>query len=119
MNLHIGQTTAPGDRGVVSLEFRSTVERDYPDVITPAAKAALAVLAALDADRKKLMDARIRRRRDRAEKRERIDFLLPDDVIPRTSIKVSDARAGRFVGSEIPRDLERQWIQGTGPAARP
>ena len=25
----------------------------------------------------------------------------------------------RFVGSEIPADLQRQWIQGTGPAARP
>src|SRR4029450_2133590 len=30
-----------------------------------------------------------------------------------------DAREGKFIGSEIPRDLRRQWIQGTGPAARP
>ena len=28
-------------------------------------------------------------------------------------------RDGNFIGSEIPRDLQRQWIQGTGPAARP
>jgi malate synthase len=32
---------------------------------------------------------------------------------------VQDARDGNFIGSEIPRDLERQWIQGTGPASRP
>src|SRR5207244_6920434 len=24
-----------------------------------------------------------------------------------------------FIGSEIPADLQRQWIQGTGPAAKP
>ena len=40
-------------------------------------------------------------------------------MIPRTSITVRDARAGAFTGSEIPRDLQRQWIQGTGPAAKP
>jgi malate synthase len=32
---------------------------------------------------------------------------------------VEDARAGRFEGSEIPHDLKRQWIQGTGPATKP
>ena len=32
---------------------------------------------------------------------------------------MQDARDGRFVGPVIPRDLERQWIQGTGPATRP
>ncbi|MCH8127873.1 malate synthase, partial [candidate division KSB1 bacterium] len=26
---------------------------------------------------------------------------------------------GKFIGSEIPADLQRQWIQGTGPAAKP
>ena len=26
---------------------------------------------------------------------------------------------GQFTGSDIPRDLQRQWIQGTGPAAKP
>src|SRR5204862_2770309 len=40
-------------------------------------------------------------------------------VIARTNIAVQSAREGDFVGSEIPRDLQRQWIQGTGPAARP
>src|ERR671919_645685 len=37
----------------------------------------------------------------------------------RTSISVREARDGAFTGSEIPHDLQRQWIQGTGPATRP
>src|SRR5258706_515081 len=49
----------------------------------------------------------------------RPDFLDPASVIPRTSILVRDAREGNFVGSEIPHDLRRQWIQGTGPATKP
>src|SRR6185503_6822104 len=46
-------------------------------------------------------------------------FLDAESLIPRTSLRVSDARLGRFTGSAIPRDLTRQWIQGTGPATRP
>ena len=48
------------------LEFRKTVKTDYPDVFTPDALRALDALAPLDARRKALMDARIRRRADRA-----------------------------------------------------
>jgi malate synthase len=51
--------------------------------------------------------------------RERLGFLDPDQIIPGTGILVGDAREGRFTGSEIPPRLQRQWIQGTGPAARP
>jgi len=100
-------------------EIRGNLESSYPDVFTPEALAALAALAPLDADRKALMKARIERRLARARNRQRITFLDPQSVIPRTQIKVQDARDGRFVGSEIPKDLTRQWIQGTGPAARP
>ena len=32
---------------------------------------------------------------------------------------MQDARDGNFDGSEIPPDLRRQWIQGTGPATKP
>ena len=32
---------------------------------------------------------------------------------------VQAARDGVFVGGVIPSDLQRQWIQGTGPAAKP
>jgi malate synthase len=101
------------------LEIRGTLERDYADVYTPEALAALNALAHLDADRKALMTARTARRADRARARQRIAFLDPAATIGRTSITVQDARDGRFEGSEIPSDLQRQWIQGTGPAARP
>jgi len=101
------------------LEFRKTVKADYPDVFTDGALRALEVLAPFDTRRKTLMRARIKRRADRAARKERIGFLNPDTIIGGTSITVRDARAGRFAGSEIPHDLQRQWIQGTGPAARP
>lgn len=39
--------------------------------------------------------------------------------IPRTNIHVQDARDGKFEGTIIPADLQRQWIQGTGPAIKP
>jgi malate synthase len=80
---------------------------------------ALAMLAPLDADRKAVMRSRIARRAARVRDRRRIAFLDPQSVIPRTEIKVQEAREGKFIGSEIPGDLRRQWIQGTGPAARP
>ena len=79
----------------------------------------MAALAPFDADRRALMRARIERRARRQREHERISFLPADATIGRTSITVSDARAGRFDGGEIPPDLQRQWIQGTGPAARP
>jgi len=101
------------------LEFRKTVRADYADVITDDAVRVMEGLARFDTARKQVMAARIARRADRARKHERIGFLDSNGVIARTSIKVIDAREGNFVGPEIPRDLQRQWIQGTGPAARP
>ena len=101
------------------LEFRSTVRTDYADVLTPEAVRALEALAPFDADRKRLMTERIERRGRRADERRRIAFLDPDATIGGTAITVRDARAGKFIGSAIPKDLQRQWIQGTGPAARP
>src|SRR5262245_25034143 len=101
------------------LEIQSNLESAYADVFTPEAVAALEALASFDADRKALMAARLERRAARARHQQRITFLDPQATIGRTTIKVEDARAGAFVGSEIPRDLQRQWIQGTGPAAKP
>jgi malate synthase len=101
------------------LEIRGTLETSYVDVFTPEALSALAALAPLDAERKAVMKARIARRAARVRDRRRMAFLDPQSVISRTQIKVQDAREGTFVGSEIPGDLRRQWIQGTGPAARP
>jgi malate synthase len=105
--------------GSRALEIRSTLERDYADVYAPQALAVLEALAHLDADRKALMNARTVRRAMRARDRQPITFLDPSSTIGRTDISVQDARNGKFVGSDIPADLRRQWIQGTGPAARP
>jgi len=102
-----------------TLEIRGTLARTYQDVFTPSALEALEALAGLDAQRKQLMTARIARRAARARAREPIMFLDPGATIGGTTITVQDARDGNFVGGEIPPDLERQWIQGTGPAARP
>src|SRR5687767_12930736 len=102
-----------------TLQIRGNLESAYPDVFTPEAIGALEALAGLDADRKAVMAARIERRATRARNKQRIAFLDPEAMIARTKIKVQDARDGVFVGSEIPKDLQRQWIQGTGPAAKP
>jgi len=100
-------------------QVRGNLESEYKDVLTPEAMAALDALAGLDADRKAVMASRIARRAQRARDKQRITYLDPDSYIPRTRIKVQEARDGAFAGSEIPADLRRQWIQGTGPAAKP
>ncbi|HEY3172860.1 MAG TPA: malate synthase, partial [Thermoanaerobaculia bacterium] len=102
-----------------ALQVRGDLLRSYDDVFTPEAMAALAALAPLNAQRRALMEARIQRRARRARDRKRIPFLNPATTIPGTDITVQDARDGNFVGSEIPADLQRQWIQGTGPATKP
>ena len=100
-------------------EIRAGVQERYAEVVTPRALEVLAELAGLDSDRKAVMQARLERRRRRDRQSERIRFLDPESTIPRTGIKVADARAGRFTGSVIPEDLKRQWVQGTGPGAKP
>ncbi len=100
------------------LEFRSTTDA-YPDLFTPAVRAGLEALAPLDDRRRSLMAARLERRARRFAERRYIDFLPADAVIPGTALRVQDARDGNFDGGEIPPDLRRQWIQGTGPATKP
>jgi malate synthase len=101
------------------IEIRSSARTAYPDVFTRDAVEALQVLAPLDDDRVAVMASRLARRAARAQSHARIEFLDPSDLISRTRIRVQDARDGRFAGSPIPQDLQRQWIQGTGPGARP
>jgi len=96
-----------------------TALEGYPDVYTPGALATLEALAPLDGRRLELMDSRVDRRRRRAAEGEQISFLPETAVIDGTTITVADARAGRFEGAVIPHDLQRQWIQGTGPATKP
>jgi malate synthase len=104
---------------VSQIEIRKGREGAYPDVFTPRARAALDALAPLETDRRSVMESRVHRRAARAAARERIHFLATDSYIPRTRVLVKDARKGAFEGAEIPHDLQRQWIQGTGPGAKP
>ena len=101
------------------LESRADPARQYADIYTPDVLAALNQLAPFNNDQRTIMEARIRRRAARARNRQAIGFLDPEATIPHTQIKVKEARKGAFVGSEIPLALPRQWIQGTGPAAKP
>lgn len=101
------------------LDYREGVVSAYPEVYTAATMQAMEALAPLNRERRELMAKRIARRWTRQRERERIAFLDPQGLIPRTGIRVQDARDGKFDGSEIPADLKRQWIQGTGPATKP
>jgi len=105
--------------GTRSFEIRGNLEAEYPDVYTREALDALEVLSKFDAERRAVLAGRTARRAARFRSKERIRFLDPSSTIARTNIKVQDARDGNFIGSEIPHDLRRQWIQGTGPAAKP
>jgi malate synthase len=101
------------------LQYRADVLTRYPDVLTREVCAALEALAPFDARRRQLLHERSLRRARRARDQAPITFLPEAGLIPGTQLAVRDARAGAFEGSAIPEDLQRQWIQGTGPAARP
>ena len=78
------------------LEIRDGLHREYSDVLTPAALATLSTLAPFNRERRALMATRMHRRLERARDAKRIDFLDPALIIPRTQIRVQDARAGNF-----------------------
>jgi malate synthase len=101
------------------MHINGNLQQEYIDIYTPEALNALEALAPFNKEIKEAMKARIERRSQRAEQKQRITFLDPESTIPRTGIKVQDARDGKFEGAVIPADLQRQWIQGTGPAAKP
>lgn len=102
-----------------NIQIRDNLKELYQDVYTAEAITALNALSHLNAVIKEVMATRLNRRALRQQKKEPIKFLDPQSLIPRTKIKVQDARDGKFQGSSIPADLRRQWIQGTGPAAKP
>jgi malate synthase len=102
-----------------NIQIRGSLKQEYSDVYTPEALEALSALAHFNDDIKEVMEQRIRRRAARQQMKQRITFLNPESYISGTNIKVKDAREGKFEGTEIPHDLRRQWIQGTGPAAKP
>ena len=102
-----------------NIKIRDNLKEAYSDVYTPEVLSALSSLAHFNTSIKEVMALRSKRRTERQQLQKRITFLDPESYIPRTSIKVQDARDGKFEGSPIPADLQRQWIQGTGPAAKP
>jgi hypothetical protein len=77
------------------LDYRNSVLKAYRDVYTPAALEALEVLVPFNRDRRELMARRIARRLARQNGRQRIAFLDPQVLIPRTHIRVQDAREVR------------------------
>ena len=91
----------------------------YTDVYTDEALEALEALSSLNAKQKELMRSRNERRKKRIAEGGRIQFMDPCMSIGTSGLTVKDARDGNFTGSIIPHDLQRQWIQGTGPAAKP
>lgn len=101
------------------LQIRDNLASDYSDIYTAEALDAIASMAHFNAEQKRMMNERTRRRAARIMERRAITFLDPSSTIKGTSISVQDARDGRFVGAVIPGDLQRQWLQGTGPAAKP
>jgi malate synthase len=101
------------------ITIRGNLKDAYQDIYTTEVLAALSSLAHFNTDIKAAMATRIKRRNERQQQKQQIAFADPESTIPRTDIKVKDARQGKFEGSAIPRDLQRQWIQGTGPAAKP
>ena len=111
-------TSAPNDQNS-GLQIRDNLTKDYADIYTPEALAVLTFMAQFNAAQKRLMSERTQRREARIRERKPITFLAPNDEIKGTGIRVQDARDGKFVGAVIPHDLQRQWLQGTGPAAKP
>ncbi len=101
------------------LEVRPGVRAHYADVLTHGVLDILDAFRPLDHERKAVMRTRLGRRAERARQHRRLAFLDPAATIPRTTLTVQQARNGEFAGAVIPSDLQRQWIQGTGPAAKP
>ena len=102
-----------------SIRINGNLKEIYSDIYTTEALEALSFLAHFNKKIKAAMTERIKRRKERQIQKTSISFLDAESFIPGTSIKVQDARDGKFEGAVIPADLRRQWIQGTGPAAKP
>lgn len=99
--------------------IRANLKETYSDIYTSEVISTLTSMSRFNPIIKETMAFRIRQRAKRQQTKSSICFLNPDRYIPRTRIKVQDARDGKFEGAVIPADLQRQWIQGTGPAAKP
>jgi len=64
--------------------INGNLQEKYHDVYTPEALIALQEMAGFNKEIKKVMNTRIRRRSDRQTNKSKIQFLDPDQNIPRT-----------------------------------
>src|SRR5690348_5543724 len=101
------------------INIHDNLKEVYHAVYTDEVLSSLSSLSHFNKDIKDVMTVRLKRRTERLLNKSKITFLDSESYIPRTNIKVQNARDGNFEGAVIPQDLQRQWIQGTGPAAKP
>ena len=101
------------------IHIPSDIEASFSELFTEEVRSALKALSYLNEEQKVLMQKRNARRKQRHDGNTKPTFLPVTEMIPGTQLSVSDARNGIFEGSPIPKDLQKQWIQGTGPATRP
>ena len=92
----------------MDIKISGTIGKDYGDVYTQEVILALSALSRFNKAIKAAMESRIQRRAEREEQKALIGFLAPESFIPGTTIKVKDAREGKFEGAIIPADLQRQ-----------
>ena len=97
------------------IEIRHAAQAFHSDVYTPRHSRPRA-LAPLDDDRRAVMASRIAAAAPAPPAGSASPFSIRRATIARTNIWVQDARDGKFAGSEIPADLQRQWIQAPVPA---
>ena len=82
-----------------AIQIRDDLESAYRDVYTPEVMTALAALSGFNEDQKMVMVKRMVRRAERAQSKHYITFLDANGYIPRTNIKVQEAREGRLLES--------------------
>ena len=75
-----------------NITINGNYQQTYSDVYTPEVMEALSALSHFNKDIKEAMALRIKRREERQQQNKRITFPDPETFIPRTSIKVKDAR---------------------------
>ena len=102
-----------------TVQIPAHLKEAFKTVITPEAEAALQAIAPLHQKQQELMHKRTKRRAYRIANGHTPNFLAPDTLIGHRKLKVEDIRQGDFCSSIIPQELQKQWIQGTGPATRP
>jgi malate synthase len=101
------------------LFVRENLANEYNDVYTPEAMSAIVHLNPFNEKIRELMELRMNKRALRQKNKTGISFLDGDTTIAGHQYKGKRCPKGIFRGAVIPVDLQRQWIQGTGPATKP